>query len=569
MKLFKKISALLLAGALVFGMSTTALAADITINNTESGHTYQVYQIFTGTLDTDGKTLTGLQWGSGVTSAGQTALLGGNTIETYADTLTAGGTAKAKELANILVNSGYLTTAYTTMTAGSGTYTASNLVDGYYLVTDTSASGAISAHLISVAGENVTLKPKTGVPTFEKKVMDANDTDDTTTDWQDSADHDIKDDVPYQLTVTLPESGYENFDNYYLSITDDLSEGSTLDKDSIKVYHEDSQGNRVEIPADEYDIKYSSTDPDDFKITIPDLKDSVPGAHGGDKIIVTYTAELNEDAAIGDAGNPSDAELTYQRNPNYTGSIIPGEYGEADKFDDDNDGTANEDEVGRDTDGDGTPDATDDDDDGDGVPDATDPDDDNDGIPDAEENNPGYVLGTTPKDKVIVFTYQLTVAKTDGSNPLTGAEFTLYKKGAGITGATPSVAGYDDYHLVKEITTAGITDFVFTGLDDGEYLLVETKTPAGYNTVEPIKFEITATHEVLSDNPALTGVDVDNGAFAENGISGGITTTVVNEAGTVLPSTGGMGTTIFYVVGGALVIVAGVLLVTKRRMKNK
>ena len=117
------------------------------------------------------------------------------------------------------------------------------------------------------------------------------------------------------------------------------------------------------------------------------------------------------------------------------------------------------------------------------------------------------------------------------------------------------------------------TTFTFSGLDDGNYRLTETKTPAGYNTIEDIYFTITAEHDVLSDNPALTSLsgNATTGeiTFTSNTAEGSLSANVINNAGATLPETGGMGTTVFYVVGAALVVTAVVLLVTKKRMSGE
>ena len=117
------------------------------------------------------------------------------------------------------------------------------------------------------------------------------------------------------------------------------------------------------------------------------------------------------------------------------------------------------------------------------------------------------------------------------------------------------------------------TTFTFTGLDDGDYRLTETETPAGYNTIEDIYFTITAEHDVLSDNPALTSLsgNATTGeiTFTSNTAEGSLSANVINNAGATLPETGGMGTTVFYVVGAALVVTAVVLLVTKKRMSGE
>ncbi len=130
------------------------------------------------------------------------------------------------------------------------------------------------------------------------------------------------------------------------------------------------------------------------------------------------------------------------------------------------------------------------------------------------------------------------------------------------------------------------TVFSFAGLDDGEYRISETFTPAGYNSVDPIYFTVTAEHTVEAANPELenlqaTVVKSDGTSYTEEEIKNGniasftvtkddgeVSTTVVNNKGVELPETGGVGTTLFYIFGGCLVLGAIVLMITKKRMKN-
>ena len=95
-------------------------------------------------------------------------------------------------------------------------------------------------------------------------------------------------------------------------------------------------------------------------------------------------------------------------------------------------------------------------------------------------------------------------------------------------------------------------------------------TPDGYNTIDPIIFTITAEHDVLSNNPALTELNGDKVSgeitFTPNKGEGSLTSDVVNKSGLTLPNTGAMGTTLFYTIGGILVACAGILLITKKRM---
>lgn len=148
-------------------------------------------------------------------------------------------------------------------------------------------------------------------------------------------------------------------------------------------------------------------------------------------------------------------------------------------------------------------------------------------------------------------------AGTDKENLLAGAEFRLYK----TVGEETHYAKFDANGRLTGWTTsatdAGVTmtsnntaALVLNGLDAGNYSLEETKAPDGYN-------KLTAPVTVTISKEGVVSP-------AENGI-----VYVSNNAGTTLPSTGGMGTTLFYVIGGGLMVAAVVLLVTKKRMENK
>lgn len=179
--------------------------------------------------------------------------------------------------------------------------------------------------------------------------------------------------------------------------------------------------------------------------------------------------------------------------------------------------------------------------------------------------------GTTPEDKVIVFTYKLIVNKKDGKTgeKLEGAGFTLYKY---------SETEKDYVAVGNEIT--GVTTFDFQRLDAGKYKLVETTVPNGYNKAEDVIFIVEATYDTESNDPQLNtlvvkdanGDNISEGQEAVFNIDvngGSVSTDVENFSGSELPSTGGMGTTIFYVLGAILVLGAAIMLIAKKRMSSE
>ena len=508
MKHIKKLASLLLVLVMALSLAVTAFADElttysITINNSTAGHTYEAYQIFTG--DLSGTTLSNIVWGSGVSEAGQTALgdaaAKAETLKTEAD---------AKAFAKAVAP--YLTTAAgSASTVTDGKYVISGLAAGYYLVKDqdgslTGDADAYTEYIIKVVSDT-TATPKSSVPTVEKKVKDTNDSTGVTSDWQDSADYDIGDSVPFQLKATLADN-VSSYTTYKVVFHDTLSKGLTYNNDA-KVYIDGTETNGFTVTA-----TVNADGTTTLTVSCDDVK--ALGAGNSSVITVEYTAKLNENAVLGSAGNPNEVYLEYSNNPN-------------------------------------------------------------------KSENGNNETGETPKDVVIVFTYKTIINKVDSENkPLTGAAFKLEKLIKGKDGAA------DTWTTVKEFTVdETTTSFTFSGLDDGQYKLTETKTPVGYNTIDPIYFVIEATHDETADAPTLKtlnayltdangnkqtemkdgeSVNIDLGTVDLT--AGSITTTVVNKSGSKLPSTGGIGTTIFYVLGGVLVLAAVVLLVTKKRMSG-
>ena len=500
MKTIKRSIALVLAMILTLAMSVTVFAApnadqntfSLTLNKAVKGHTYEAYQILSGDLSADKATLSNIKWGEGINAEGQTAL-GGDAAE-YAKTLAEMGnnSSELKEQAQIIGANLASASGSVTVTDPDAKNVISNLKPGYYLIKDKddSLQGQESyTEFILHVTDDVDANVKADVPSVEKKVKDTNDTTGETTGWQDSADYDIGDDVPFQLTATLANN-IESYKTYSLKFNDTLSKGLDYNNDAVI-----KLGDKV--VTDSFTPSYDAT-----AKTLTFTCDNILafGAKNSDKIVVEYTAKLNENAEIGAAGNPNTVYLDFSNNPNNGG--------EGDR-------------------------------------------------------------GKTPEDKVIVFTYKLTVNKVDKENkPLTGAEFSLFKK--------VKVDGKDELELVevKKIlsTNAEGTVFGFTGLDDGTYVLRETKTPDGYNSIEDQTFTISAKHDENSDDPKLTELtgNVASGSIIDLGVmleKGELSTDVVNNKGSVLPSTGGAGRVAIYVIGAILVLGGGIVLVTKKRVR--
>ena len=491
----RKLASLLLALIMVFALATTAFAAETaTISAPEgSTRTYDVYQIFTGDLHEG--VLSNIKWGRNGTGTKETAV-----DQTTLDALAAvNSRSDTEKLTVIQTYVNFDSTAIGTVSDSKSL----TVPTGYYLIKDNGPVGNgedYSLYVVQVVGPT-TISPKVGTTASDKKVKDTNDSAaNSTTDWQDSADYDIGDAVPFKLSATIAQD-YANYNHgYKLTFHDKEDAGLSFNASSVKVYVDGK-----EITSGFTVVTENLGDGCTFEVRFANLKE-ITSVHAGSVISVEYTSTLNNQAVIGSTGNKNTSHVTYTNNPN-------------------------DEQAGE--------------------------------------------KGKTPDDAVIVFTYMTIVnkvtknpnydPKVEGSEeyiPLKGAGFTLYKKNASGT-----------YEAVgSELKGKDMTTFTWSGLDDGDYKLVETTTPSGYNTIPDIEFTITATHDVTSDvtsdNPTLTslsGGDKFTGVIS----TGVVSANIENQSGAQLPSTGGIGTTIFYVLGSVLVIGAAVLLVTKKRMSTK
>ena len=511
MKRVKRVLALLAALALVLAMAVPAFADGaeatytLTINNANG--TYEAYQIFSGDLSVNGA-------GQKVLSNIQwgsgvvAAKMGNKRAATVAESLTT--STLAESFAEDLVSGSKLSSTKATATAQGGTAVFTDLSAGYYLVKNSSVdTGKTYTDFILEVVGNTIANHKGDVPDVEKKVEEKNDSTGATATWGATADYDVGDEINFELTGTLPES-YGRYTTYKYKF-DDTMTNMTYENGSVKVYYVKGES----TTRNEINSGFASTWDNGAKkltVTFNDLKTAVPELAHGDKIVVTYTATLDANAVVGGKGNPNKVKLEYSNNPNDEGT------------------------------------------------------------------------GETPEKAVVVFTYKTIINKvkkgTDGNNvPLAGAEFTLSKFIASeggrdtvkVNNGAEYLGTWNNGVTVTPTNTGDIANvFTFSGLDAGIYRLTETKTPAGYNTIDPVYFEIVATNadaKVTSmEGKAVNGSEIN---FTANATNGSLTTDIVNQSGTVLPSTGGMGTTVFYVVGGGLMAVAVVLLVTKKRMENK
>lgn len=515
MKRVKRVLALLAAFALVLAMAVPAWADKATyqlkVNASGENHTYKVYQIFSGEMSTNeagAKVLSNIKWGANGTGKTGDAVEAGTL--TALESATGSDTQKLKEITKYVKLD---TDAFATLDS-THNY-AANVPAGYYLVKDADSTlngkdEAYTTFLVNVVGENVALTPKSAKPSVNKFVQDEPaDKDIHSTDsngWGKTADHAINESFKFKLTATLPQDvDFGAYSTYKVKFTDTMSAGVTFE--SIDSVTVDGQ----KVTGTDY---VCTATPDqageEWTLTINDIK-SISGVNldDGAEIVVVYKAHLNEKAHVnhenGATTNENKVYLEYSNNPNASGS------GE---------------------------------------------------------------LGKTPEENVWVFTYEVDNTKVKGNTenePLAGAGFRLYQDDK----CSQEVALIFDTTLkayrptktgetgVEMKSAEGTGKFDIVGLDAGVYYMRETTTPTGYNTCDDVRIVINASHEKTESGG-------NNVTFTKSGENASnLTNTIINNAGTTLPSTGGMGTTVFYVVGGGLMAVAVVLLVTKKRMENK
>lgn len=540
MKKMRKLASILLALVMALGMTSTVFAADTT-------HTYEIYQIFTG--DYSDGVLSNVKWGQNGTGTKGDAVSENILKELEAVTNSTSDTAK------LAVINKYVNLKSEAFRSGNATM-YEGLPNGYYLVKDKDSTqsvenGYYTLYVVQVVNGTLEFTPKGDVPEVEKKIVEGNNKVDVN-------EASIGEEVNYEITGTLP-TNFDDYNTYYYVFTDTLSKGLTYNGDvTVKV-------DGVDVTNYFYTnaTAYSETDGTTITVGIQDIKalkllDGVTVTKDS-KIVITYSATLNEEAVIAGEGNPNDVKLDYSNDPNNSGegtTTLPPE---------------------------------------------------NPGKPE-----PTHPTGNTPKDEVVTYTTELTILKNDeDGNVLTGAEFTLTGDGVKVvlvttekftedatgeywklkngtyTTTAPTIsddetdnsaeyestttkykketqivakgAGKEETNVVGTVGDNGLV--TFTGLGTGTYTITETKTPAGYNTIAPVTFKLTfnaVTKTFVSDNTKVV-VGGDNK----------LDTTIVNKKGATLPSTGGMGTTLFYVIGAILVIGAGILLITKRRMSSR
>ena len=588
MSRMKKLVSMLLAMIMVLAMALPAMADEqdksikVTISEKSEGHVYTAYQIFAGDVVTEGdkKVFSNIRWGTGIPDDSKRAefvselkntTVGANGEKPFA------GITDAASIANVLssqnTKDSALALAFAKVVAPYLTYAAatSNYVEtapehyelsltdcGYYMFKDGAAEGntdtkddVFSRLLLEVLDTTVEIAPKKEVPTIDKKIGQKDQDGTITSTGKDTNNAAIGDIIPFVVTSNVPDmTGY---DSYTFKVHDTLSKGLKLsyqENDTSSKGVKIKIGNKV-LETEEYTVV--STNNEDGTTTLDiEISDFYKNykESGKDPIIITYQAELTEDAIVGTAGNDNQVKLEYSNDPEdtsktgftpdkktytYTTGI------ELKKF------TKEGDEI---------------------VP---------------LQNVEFELEGTSSLNTVVV----KTVTYTQDDNG------TYYKlKDGSYTTNEPNSDGTDndqyadtkkkykkvvafskeqnatDNKITKLVTTGSDGILRIDGLPAGEYTLREMKPLPGYNTIDPITFTITCTYPTNIEENSNCTWNIDNTNFKDNDSDGIYEILIENKKGSTLPSTGGAGTTLIYIIGGALIAGAGALLVFKKKREQ-
>ena len=535
-KLTQKLGSLFSALVLLFGLlaaipgslSTAHAASSIKVTINSTGSDYSGYQLLKADVGSDDAVTYTLnsKYEDIVLKAASDA--SGKTVSdfdgvkdfikdhTKSDNSTAGEDATLRKFADAVykgISSAKLA-ADQTFKSGENTLSTDNA--GYYLLADATQDNVSNPHnysatlLTGLVNKDVTLNVKSTTPVVHKKVMNSEGTK-----YEDATDYNIGDTVPFMITGTI-SSQIKSYDNYTYYFTDTLPKGLTLDENSIVVQAENvTSGYAQGIKATDATKLTKDTD---YTVTTTKNDDGT----------TTFKVELTDLKKLVTDGKVKTSDtivVTY--NAKLNENAVVGQAGNINN------------------------------------------------VQLTYSNNPYHDgTGTTTNRNAKVYTYQLVVNKTgNGGNALTGAGFTLQKKD-GDTYKT--IATIDPDHttdnskIVAKIVNG--SKFEFSGLDQGEYKIVESTVPKGYKKADDITFTISATFENQNAaDAALKTLSVDNTALSVNKTDSGVIETTVNnksDSAFVLPSTGGMGRYIFLGLGALVVIAAIAAPSLKKKREN-
>lgn len=544
MKAGNNIARLALAGGLVatlaFGGATlprafaadgTATQGDITINaNTHVSSdttTLLGYQLFKADVAdqtvgaTTSKAVSNITWGS---SQAQTAVedaikaiepaYAGTSAQDAADWLSAHASGSGSATV-VDANDAFGKIAAAMRTAGATATmvtpgTKATLNEGYWLfVTDSGTTSDLidkvgTAPIYAVVGGSaVTVDQKSSLPTVNKYIKN----DATGSGWTKAADSQIGQSIDYKLAGTVA-TALASYDTYYYSFSDVLDSGLTADAGSVKVMVQNpatdgTAQSETQVRTDDYTAALDSAS-NTLKVTINDLKSVKDTA--GNAIAITPSSVVN---------------VYYTAQLNEHAKVV---------------GNSNDNTVTL-----------------------------------TYSNNPGTKShGDTTPATVHDYTYQLMLMKVDSSDNSKGlqnAKFTIQAtgadEGAGIkyvqSDGTLGDAAY-------EFTSAADGSIAVSGLDAGEYTVVETQAPGGYNTVPSFTFQIYPVYKETTGDIDTIRVQTSNANVSTINVYDGVVDLVVKDkAGMTLPLTGENGIALLWIVGGVMVAAGAVYLVRSRK----
>ena len=540
-KVIKKLLAALLAVAMVCAMAIPAFAG--TEGDITTWHSFSAFQIFKGDVegnDIKDFKISNVTWGSNIAdnpAAFLDQLKADSTLGTqfqFIDATDANTAQKVLEVISKWDDSDANSIAFArfvchylypdanakpkpAVEGGGGSDHIHFDEAGYYLVVDTTPFNpgdfdhAYNSFLLMVTHKNwnVPITPKAEKPSVKKEVFDNFDNQDGTSTgvFGSSADHAINEKFQFKLTATLPASTDHAYDYY------DTYAVCFKDTLSEGITYDKLDSVVINSNGHTYDI---TIDPSKYTIDTKNLE-----TQNYFEVNIHDVKACAKDAGF-DLNDGATITFTYTAHLNEKATVNT----------------------------------------------TSGPTDNKNSVQLQYSNNPrpGDYWGTTPKSEVYVFTYQLNNTKrqnTVDGPALAGAGFKLYSDAE----CNNEVGLYQEgefYYPIKDATgkkavemkSAANGTFNVKGLDAGTYYLKEITPPDGYSACKVIPVTIKADHS-RNDQVNLEGSNLTNDIV--NIKAGGIT----------LPSTGGIGTTLFYVVGGGLMVAAIVLLVTKKRMENK
>ncbi|MDB1906597.1 SpaA isopeptide-forming pilin-related protein [Collinsella aerofaciens] len=409
--------------------------------------------------------------------------------------------------------------------------------DGYYLfvsdgLTDSIKPNTGTSPIFAIVGGNsVVVTEKTSIPTVEKKILDDNAGTDATSDeeknWKDSGDAWIGQEIGYRLTGRVADN-IASYDTYYYEFKDTLSKGLKVVKnsdDTLKDLHVyiDNNGSKKEVAPDAdkgYKATVTPVEADGtelLNVSFKNLK-TVQTAKGepievgaASKVVVTYKAQLTSDVEYKAGGTTNEVKLFYSNNP-----------------------------------------MTDD-------------------------------KGTSESDKVTDYVFGLDVTKTDADPNNANAKLVARFKVKMTKEGNTDISGGGKWltqegGLTSEASEAGVfateTDnkVFIPGLVAGEYQIIESEAPAGYNTIDPFtitvapKYDSTGTLERLdvtsSSEMAVAKTEKDLTTTK-------IPVTIKNKKGSGLPLTGLNGVTFTWIAGGAVLCIGVAHLIRSRKQAEE